>query len=74
MKFERQSKEFEMFGALYRLTEKYYQGGALDDEPYWTELEKDALSFMGRFEEVPLARRLCLALLAYLDDQARGEP
>ena len=45
------------------------------DYRYWDDLVKDALSFMGRYEdEVPLARRLCLAFLAYLEDQARGDP
>ena len=70
--FDKGGAEWEMYADYYRLSQTYWIPEPAS-ETYWANLVEGACAFMRKYEQIPLARRLALALLDSLEERARAE-
>ena len=71
-KFDKNGREFLMFGAYYELCQEFWIP-VQDTEPgynqYWYELMDKVYDFMERFDDIGLAEHLAQALVMYLQSK-----
>lgn len=65
-RFEKNSREFEMFGEFYKLCQKHWINDGTD--MYYGGLVADCEDFCDRFAEVAFAKHLVMALLNFAED------
>lgn len=69
VKFTKDSTEFQMFADYWNLCQKYWE--VETDEKYWEELVLDIDDFHRKYSNEPLAKKLALALVDYLEERNR---
>lgn len=70
VKFTKDSTEFHMFADYWNICQKYWN--VEKDEKYWEDLVFDIEEFHKKYTDVPLSKKLALALLEYLEERNRN--
>lgn len=71
VKFEKGSREWYMFQDYWKLCQKYWIPESNDE--YWDQMYAEISGFMGKYEDIALARELGSVLVTTLDSQYRKE-
>ncbi len=71
VKFQKGSPEWYMFQDYWKLCQKYWIPESSDE--YWDQMNVEISGFMGKYEDIALARELGSVLVTTLDSQYRKE-
>lgn len=66
VKFKRGDVEFEIMSEYWKLMEAHYIPE--NSQEYWTKTIDAVNAFAKKYDKYPLARRLAIALMDYLDE------
>lgn len=69
MALEKGTEEFMMFGDFFQLCKKYWK--VEDADIYWNYLIKDGNKFVEKYEQIPLAKGLVIALMEEQERKAK---
>ena len=71
VKFQKGSKEWNMFRDYWNLCQKFWIPE--DSEDYWNLVLKESIEFKKKYESLPLANEIRLVLLEHLFREAKKE-
>lgn len=71
VKFQKGSKEWNMFRDYWNLCQKFWIPE--DSEEYWNLVLKESIEFKKKYESLPLANEIRLVLLEHLFREAKKE-
>lgn len=72
VRFEKDSREFEMFRDLWTVCQKLWIPENGNDE-YWESVIKETGDFADKYNDIPLARKFMLAFLEVLEIEAKEQ-
>lgn len=69
VRFEKGSWNWKMFGEFYILCQDYWEPE--DTDQWWEELDRATREFTQKYDNGIFPRKLCCALVSYLEEKSR---